>query len=311
AQSTATSSAESRSSEAGTVQQLIDEMLVLANSKYDGRYLFSGAKTEEAPFSSSERTAAEIGEPVQADGNGDFDGTVTSDGAYSGSVNGTYVVKIVTDGLELAETEYQVSSDGGKTWGPVKDDLAHDTPVDLADGVQLTFTEGGTNLSEDDIFYVHAFAADPAHCSYYNGNGGELSVNIGEGAPFAYSISGEAAFTDKGDGEVEIFKVLSDLKGFLEANDPSGIASCIDDLKVASDQISKNISRCGTRINRLEIAKNNMADIGMDLAELISKVEDADVSEIITKFAMKEVALKASYSVASRIGNLTIIDFLR
>ncbi|MBW2636544.1 MAG: hypothetical protein JRC86_03280, partial [Deltaproteobacteria bacterium] len=97
------------------------------------------------------------------------------------------------------------------------------------------------------------------------------------------------AFTDKGNGEVEIFKVLSDLKGFLEANDPSGIASCIDDLKVASDQISKNISRCGTRMNRLEIAKSNMADMEMDLAGLISKVEDADVSEIITKFAMKEV----------------------
>ncbi|MBW2646920.1 MAG: flagellar biosynthesis protein FlgL, partial [Deltaproteobacteria bacterium] len=59
------------------------------------------------------------------------------------------------------------------------------------------------------------------------------------------------------------------------------------------------------------IAKSNMADMEMDLAGLISKVEDADVSEIITKFAMKEVVLKASYSVASRIGNLTIIDFLR
>ncbi|RLF65181.1 MAG: flagellar hook-associated protein 3, partial [Thermoplasmata archaeon] len=69
AQSTATSSAERRSSEAGTVQQLIDEMLTLANSKYDGRYLFSGAKTEEAPFSSSGRSVAEIGTAAAADGN--------------------------------------------------------------------------------------------------------------------------------------------------------------------------------------------------------------------------------------------------
>ncbi|MBW2632086.1 MAG: flagellar hook-associated protein FlgL, partial [Deltaproteobacteria bacterium] len=232
AQSTATSSAESRSSEAETVQQLIDEMLALANSKYNGRYLFSGAKTEEAPFSSSGRSAAEIGEPVQAGGNGDFDGDVDKSGTYTGDINKTYVVKIVTDGEMLADTTYRVSDDGGKTWSdPPSGDLADGVPITLGDGVQLTFTEGVTNnLSKDDIFYVHAFAADPAHCSYYNGNGGELSVNIGEGAPFAYSISGEAAFTDKGNGEVEIFKVLSDLKGFLEANDPSGIASCIDDL---------------------------------------------------------------------------------
>ena len=50
AQSTATASAEMRSAEAGTVQQLIDEMLALANSKYDGKYLFSGSKTGEEPF---------------------------------------------------------------------------------------------------------------------------------------------------------------------------------------------------------------------------------------------------------------------
>jgi flagellar hook-associated protein 3 FlgL len=68
---------------------------------------------------------------------------------------------------------------------------------------------------------------------------------------------------------------------------------------------------CGTRMNRLEIAKKNMADMDMNLTELISGVEDADVSEIITRFAMKEIALKASYSVASKIGNLTILNFLR
>lgn len=416
AQSTATASAETRSSEAGTVQQLIDEMLALANSKYDDRYLFSGTKTGEEPFLSSGRSAAEIGaaaadegntfdgdvtssgtyeglvdktyvvkvtdwdsvtetatydvsddggatwistgktfvlpeggsvetgdigdgivltftdngtadltaddifdvqafapeyyigEPVEADGNGDFDGTVTSGGVYSGSVNGTYVVKILTDDEPLATTEYQFSSDGGKTWNdddPPLIDLS--ATITLADGVQLTFTEGVTNnLSEDDIFYVHTVTA-----GYYNGNGEELSVNIGEGTIFAYSISGEAAFTDKGEGNVSVFGILNELKTALEDNDPDGIASCLDDLMAASDQISKNISRCGARMNRLEVAKNNMADMDMDLAGLISKVEDADLAEIITKLAMKEVALNASYALASKIGNLTILNFLR
>jgi len=311
-QSTATSSAEARSSEAETVQQLIDEMLSLANSTYDGRYIFSGTKTGETPFSSSERSAAEIGEATAAGGNGSFDGTVSSGGVYAGSVNTTYVVKIVTDDEVLANTTYRVSSDGGKTWSdPPSGDLVDGVPVTLGDGIELTFTEGVTdNLSEDDIFYVQAFAADSSNSSYYNGNGEELSVNIGEGVPFAYSISGEAVFTDKGDGEVEIFKVLNDLKDALEADDQSAIASCIDNLEAASDQISKNISKCGTRMNRLEIAQTNMADMELDLTELTSKIEDADVTELITKFAMKEVVLEASYSVASSIGDLTILDFL-
>jgi flagellar hook-associated protein 3 FlgL len=306
AQSTATASAETRSSEAGTVQQLIDEMLALANSKYDGKYLFSGAKTGEAPFSSSVSSAAEIGEAVKADGNV-FDGTVEESGTYTGSVNKTYVVKIVTGG-PLVNATYKVSDDGGKTWGDEKNDLVDgEPPITLGgDGVQLTFTSGEADLAAGDIFYVHAFAA-----GNYNGNGEELSVNIGEGTSFAYSISGEAAFTDKGAGNVSVFGILNELKTALGANDPDRIASCLDGLKDASYQISKNISRCGTRMNRLEIAKNNLADLDMDLIKLTSDIEDADITEIITRFAMKEIALKASYAAASKIGNLTILDFLR
>lgn len=312
AQSTVTASAETRSLEAGTVQQLMDEMLTLANSKYDGRYLFSGAKTGEAPFSSSVRTDAEIGTAAAAEGN-TFDGAVTSSGTYTGSVNKTYVVKIVTDGETLADTEYQISSDGGKNWsgdtlfGPLTVD--DDVTITLGDGVKLTFTEGTDAdhyLAANDIFYVQALAP-----GYYNGNGEEMSVNIGEGTPFAYSISGEAAFTDIEDGNVDVFGVLNELKTALADNDPDGIASCLDDLKAAFDQISKNISKCGTRINRLEIAKKNMDDMEMDLVGLISTIEDVDISEIITRFSMKEIALKASYATASKIGNLTILDFLR
>ena len=417
AQSTATSTAEVRSSEAETVQQLIDEMLTLANSKYDGRYLFSGAKTETEPFSSSVRSAGEIGaaiadggntfdgdvtssgtyeglvdntyvvkitgwtgdevpnrtatydvsddeglvstgktfvlpedgsvetgdigdginltfedtgdndlavddsfsvqafapeyyigEPVQAEGNG-FVGTVGASGTYTGSVNKTYVVKIV-EGGDLDAATYRVSDDGGKTWDPPEPDDPlvdlDDGTITLGDGIDLDFDAGSADLTTNDIFYVHAFTD-----GYYNGNGEELSVNIGEGTPFDYSISGEAVFTDDGEGSVDVFGILNELKTALLNNDPDGIRSCLDGLEAASDQISKNISRCGTRMNRLEIAKNNLADMDLNLVGLISEAEDADISELISKLAMKEIVLKASYSVASSIGNLTIIDFLR
>ncbi|MCK4467591.1 MAG: flagellar hook-associated protein FlgL [Desulfobacterales bacterium] len=310
AQSTATSSAEMRSAEAGTVQQLIDEMLALANSKYDGKYLFSGAKSGEAPFLSSGRSDGEIGTVTQDSENtfgGDVDVTSVPED-YSGDVNKTYVVKIVTGGV-LGVAEYQVSSLGGKedSWSsPPHTTVPANGKITPGDDIELTFTVTGDELAAGDFFYFHASTA-----GYYNGNGEEMSVNVGEGAPFTYSISGEAVFTNKGEGSVDVFGTLNDLKTALENNDADGIASCLDGLKDSSDQISKNISRCGARMNRLEIAKNNLTDMDLDLAGLISEVEDADISEIITRFAMKEIVLKASYNVASKIGNLTIIDFLR
>lgn len=305
AQSTATASVETRSAGAGTIQQVMDQVLALANSKYGGSYLFSGTKSGETPFLSSGRSVAETGKAIAAEGN-IFDGIVESGGDYKGSENKTYVVKIIDSGAIGAAT-YQVSSDGGKSdsWSAASP-LAADGNILLGDGMSLTFTAGSTELSNNDIFYVNALTA-----GNFNGNGGELSVDIGEDTSFAYSISGETAFTDMGAGNVDIFNVLNTLKSGLENNEPGVIASCIDELKAASDQITKNISSCGTRMNRLELAKNNLSDLDLNLVKLVSDTEDADMSEIITRFAIKETALKASYAMASKIGNLTILDFIR
>jgi len=303
AQSTATASAGTRSISAVAVQQIMDGMLSLANSKYGDRYLFSGTRMDEEPFSSSESAAA-IGPAVAADGNF-FDGTVASGGGpYTGSVNKTYVVKII-DGGAFGAATYQVSSDGGKNWSSTNTIPAGGT-ITLGDGIDLTFTAGSNDLTANDIFYVNASAP-----GYYNGNGEELSVEIGKDTPFDYSISGESVFTDNGGGNVDIFKVLNDLKNSLEANDPDGIAAQLDNLQKASEQVNENIARCGARMNRLEIAENNMADLDFNLTKLISNTEDADISEIATELAMKEIALKASYATASKIENLTILDFLK
>ena len=303
AQSTATASAETRSISAVAVQQIMDEMLSLANSKYGDRYLFSGTRMDEEPFSSSE-SAATIGPAVAADGNV-FDGTVASGGGpYTGSVNKTYVVKIIDSGA-FGTATYQVSSDGGKNWSST-DTIPAGGTITLGDGIDLTFTAGSNDLTTNDIFYVHASAP-----GYYSGNGEELSVEIGKDTPFDYSISGESVFTDNGGGNVDIFKVLNDLKSSLEANDPDGIAAQLDNLQKASEQVNENIARCGARMNRLEIAENNMADLDFNLTKLISNTEDADISEIATELAMKEIALKASYATASKIENLTILDFLK
>ena len=301
AQSTATASPETRSISAGSVQQIIDEMLSLANSKYGDRYLFSGTKMDKAPFSSS-ASAARI-EPAVAAGENTNSG-VTSSGTYTGSVNKTYVVKITASGaIDGATAKYQASSDGGKTWSAISPVPASGA-ITMGDGVTMTLTDGDAYLN--DIFYVHALAS-----GYYNGNSEKFSVEIGKDVSFDYSIPGESVFTDSGGGGVDIFKVLNDLKNSLEANDQGGVAAQLDKLKDASGQVNRYIARCGTGMNRLEIAENNMADLDFNLTKMISNTEDVDISKIATKLAMEEIVLKASYAVASKIGNLTILDFIR
>ena len=49
----------------------------------------------------------------------------------------------------------------------------------------------------------------------------------------------------------------------------------------------------------------------MQLDSLLSQTQDADLAELATKLSMKEIALQASYNIASRVGDTTILDFLK
>ncbi len=301
-QGTATASAASRRIAAESVEQLKEQMLSLANATFGNRYLFSGSRTGTVPFSSTYQPAS-IGSTTTSSAN-IFDGTVAASGVYTGSANKTYVVKIVSGGV-LADATYQVSADGGKTWGTEQTDLDTGT-ISLAEGISLVFTDSGaSHLTAGDMFHLDADTA-----GYYKGNGAALTTDIGKDASVVYNISGEAVFTGSGGG-ADIFKALDDLKTALMNNDQQGILAQIDKLTEASVQINLSTSKVGTTVNRLDLAKSNLQDLSLQLTDLSSKTEDADMAELATSLAMKQIALQASYATASRIGSNTIMDFIK
>jgi flagellar hook-associated protein 1 FlgK len=93
----------------------------------------------------------EVGSPVAATGNG-YAGAVTGGTAYTGATNTTYEVKMMTGGA-LGTATYEVSSDGGQTWGSVQQMPASGN-ITLGDGINLNFTAGTFNAG--DVFSVNA-----------------------------------------------------------------------------------------------------------------------------------------------------------
>ncbi len=297
-QASATATAATRQESAATLESLIDQVLSLANTKLGDSYIFSGTKTGTKPF---EAEAAKYtgGTASAAEGN-TYGGTASVGGTYTGDVNKTYVLKIVADGGLDAAT-YMVSTDGGKTWeggsGVVSGsvDLGSDLSIEFADG---TFGAG-------DTFTVAAFAY-----GYYRGNGEEMTLNIGKDRTMHYSFSGEAVFTDMGAGTVDIFGTLNELKTALAGNDVEGIRATLDDLKAAQQQVTRYQAICGTRTNDLEITKGNYEALKENITGLMSNVEDADVTKLVTDFQMKQLALQASYYMAGEIGKISILNFI-
>lgn len=301
-QSSATANAQTRKIAAQKVQAIKDQMLSLANSKLGDRYLFSGSRDDVAPFTVDEGSAKI--DPPEAGGANTYGGTVVQSGTYTGGTNKTYVLKITTAGDQTA-AKFKISSDGGKTWGAESAAGAIDAPnLVIGDGIELTFPDGV--FAVNDLFHVNAYAA-----GYYQGNGGELDVAVNKDSSTNYNITGEEAFTDKGDGSIDIFKALKSLKDALEGNDVDGISTAINDMKEAQKQISICTAKCGSRANRMDMAKSNLSELELNMTALISATEDADLAELSTKFYTKQVALQAAYEVASRISSNSIINFLK
>lgn len=134
-------------SSATVLSDLIAQAMSLLNAKSGDSYLFGGSRTDVAPFSATPATVS-LGTPSEAATNA-FDGTVTSGGTFTGTEDKMYAVKIINGGnpATLTPATYQISADGGKTWGEaqnlsaqvVKGSMANTT---LVGGVSLPITAG-------------------------------------------------------------------------------------------------------------------------------------------------------------------------
>ncbi len=293
--------ASTRQIAADHIQAIIDSMRSLANTKWGNRYLFSGTREGVEPFT-VDPSPATIAAVQEAEGN-TFAGDVVSSGTYTGVTNNTYAMKITAAGA-LGVATYRISIDGGRTWGA--ETVTGAGAIDLGDGVSLTFNDyGGTRaLGENDIFYVDANAP-----GYYRGNDEKLSLTINRGTTFQYSISGAEAFTAA--GGVDVFETLTALKAALINDDGVEISAQRLNIATAKDQILLSQSLCGMKANHLDVAKKNLAHFDKTLSNLLSEAQDADITELAAKLLLSETALKASYAMAAKIGESSILNYMK
>ena len=174
----------------------------------------------------------------------------------------------------------------------------------MGDGITMTFTAG--TFAANDVFHVDAYAP-----GYYNGNGEDLASEVGKDLSINYNTTGETVFTKQGQGTVDIFQTLNDLKTALSNNNATGIANQLDPLSEAQNQINRYVGRCGTRANSLDTSSSTLADMDTSITGLTSNIEDADVTKLVTEFQMKQVALQASYKMAADLTTNSILNFLR
>jgi len=107
-----------------------------------------------------------------------------------------------------------------------------------------------------------------------------------------------------------------DVAGFsvditTQGTDGNKISDQIGSLDDALDQILKARANVGTKLNRLEATENHWADFKLNITQMLSDTEDADMIKTVTDLASQEAAYQASLSASARIIQPSLIDFLR
>ncbi len=144
----------------------------------------------------------------------------------------------------------------------------------------------------------------------YSGDANRQSIRIGEGNYVTIGVNGGEVFKGAGGG-VDIFQTVTDLVTALGANDQAGIQASIGGLDAAFSQVSNAVADIGGKVTRLTDAQTGLSRLTVELKAMISGLEDADLTKVMTELQMNQVALQAAMTSAGNVFNVNIFDYLK
>ena len=158
----------------------------------------------------------------------------------------------------------------------------------------------------------------PDSTSAYAGDSESLLINIGQNSSTAaYNIPGNAVFPASG-GKVTVFEKLDALVAALRKTNPSStdsqVSTAIAAFKTASQDVQTllqdNITKTTAMVSNLEFTDNHLTFLKARVEKMISTNEDADVSKLAMEFQMQALSLNASYTVAGKMNESSLLNFL-
>lgn len=142
----------------------------------------------------------------------------------------------------------------------------------------------------------------------YAGDGAEVKLEIGPGAMVTVNLTGDALFMG---GSGDIFKILDDIERALREEDSAGALAQMDAFDNAADHMRTLRSQKGNIAQRIDNSMLNMQDMRIDMMEMLSRYEDADILETLTNLTAQETAFKAALEITSQVSRLSILDYMR
>ena len=273
-------------------------------------------------------------------------GTNLVDAEASGSFLNTNVTVRIDNTAPVAmngDIEYSFSLDGGINWvtGNVAqaDTTSNSAVLSVANGGILTLNSNGGNMLQPGQQYVirphtAAIKLDVSSSEQIQVNdvgkdifggiymdpdlilsaGGSILTLGSQNANRVFQSNGASkmAISIQGDDEFSknLFEVMGNLVAFAETNNQTGIQQALANLSKAQAHIMNSVAEVGGRQNRLQIDETIIDGLELNEKTLLSSIEDADVSELMTELAQAQIVYEAVLRSTSMIMQLNLGKFI-
>ncbi|PIE68993.1 MAG: hypothetical protein CSA21_04775 [Deltaproteobacteria bacterium] len=206
--------------------------------------------------------------------------------------------------------EYSYSLDGGSSWVTGKEAENTLTPECLIPGGRLSLGAKGANngIKAGDQFLIQPKQADIAvDISADN----RLTINNVGAEIFGGSLEhGTGHYHSQEEDGSNLLVTMGRIIAALENNDLSGLGQGLQALNVAQSRVMSHAADVGARENRLTVSKKILTGLELSQKERMSKLEDADLAEVMTDLNRHEIIYKAVLTSSSRIMRMSLLDYI-
>jgi flagellin-like hook-associated protein FlgL len=236
-----------------------------------------------------------------------------------------------------AATDQTVAGDLGLTgnFNNVKSGDALSPQLLLTDPLSLLSLGHGFNLGEIKISQGDTFAildlGDAAYSTVgdivdaINNCGLEVEASINEagtGIQIVSLTNTETLIIDEVEdgttahelgiyGSPDMLGTMTILIDALRNNDGETAGKLIGNLNEAIDHLLYQRGTVGAKVIRMESARTRLAELEYNFSDLLSQVEDADITKMVAELAMQENSYQSALIASSKIIQPSLLDFLR
>lgn len=286
------------------VNELIDHVISLSQSKFRGRYVYSGTETLEVPYTAIR------------DANGDVASVGNSLRRSVGLSDRTAAVGSL---LDLASPPSGTVTIGDQA---VSIDLSADSLDDIQSKIEAAAPSGVTVRIEETTSggsSVYRLRIDGTTTAVDDNNVlGTLGIGnvdttdvilreVDNGVHVQINVAGRDLF----EGAQNPFAALINLRDSLRSDDKEGIRQSITDLQEAREKVSDSRGVLGARTHRMELSQELQERFEVNLSAALSNVEDADLSKTIMELQQEQNVFQAALAAGQTMFQPTLIDFLR